>query len=277
MIKYVRLTGVVVALDELYKKIIITIDDSSGSTIEAICMAPSKPNPLATEAVDENSIIQTETSGSNSHERISPDGPNLTGIDVGSVVEVKGGIGVFRECKQIRLKRIVVLGDTNAEVKCWNKVIKFKNDVLGSPWAVTPADIEKCRQEEDREAKLMLEEEAQMKKDALRKLRKQKEHSTVDRQRESVGISEGKERRKRRYRERSSDVETSTKIRDHDKKRREHGRDAGSGMTREGRVQEPRGTRPKGSGEGLSAQNRINYPSHAARLRLAGKFEALGI
>ena len=108
---------------------------------------------------------------------ISPDGPNLTNIDVGSVVKVKGGIRIFREQKQIRLKVITILGDTNAEIKCWNDMMKFRRDVLSKPWVVTAEEEEKCRLEVDMEARWKLEEEAKRKKDELRRHLKQGQES----------------------------------------------------------------------------------------------------
>src|SRR5450432_999551 len=126
MIKYVRLIGVIVAVDEYSGWAVYTLDDSSGVNIEVTCAAPPKPDPLPEDTVgDAGSTtlvpkVKSESTITEPQKHISPDGPDLTDVDVGSVVKVKGGIGVFRGQRQIRLKVITILGDTNAEVKCWN-------------------------------------------------------------------------------------------------------------------------------------------------------------
>jgi hypothetical protein len=248
MIKYVRLTGVIVAVDEFPGRMVYTLDDSSGVNIEVTCAAPPKsssdeggngdaPDAASnTKPVSDPSPVDPGTA--KPQELISPDGPNLTNIDIGSVVKVKGGIGIFREQKQIRLKVITVLGDTNAEVKCWNDVVKFKRDVLSMPWVVTAEEEDKCRLEVDREARWKIEEEAKRKKDALRRHLKQKARELREEQRK------GKE---------------------------------GEGNSRDGdEGVKKRKVRDK-QGEGLDPVNRANYPSKAARRRAAGKYDALGI
>jgi hypothetical protein len=249
MIKYVRLTGVIVAVDEFQGWMVYTLDDSSGINIQASCMAPPKPPEIEkrnagtadrvtsnTKQASDPALDQIVIAGP--QELISPDGPNLTNIDVGSVVKVKGGIRIFREQKQIRLKVITILGDTNAEVKCWHDMIKFRTDVLSKPWVVTPEEEEKCRLEVDSEARWRIEEEAKRKKDELRRHLQQKARQLQE------------ERRK------AKDGEENPK-------------DGGEGV-KKGKVKDKQG-------EGLNPVNLVNYPSKAARRRAAGKYDALGI
>lgn len=249
MIKYVRLTGVIVAAEEIFGRMIYTLDDSSGVNIEVICAAPPKPmldvggNTATPDSAASNTKpvsgpAPVEPGAAKPQEFISPDGPNLTDIDVGSVVKVKGGIGIFREQKQIRLKIITILGDTNAEIKCWNDMMKFRRDVLSKPWVVTAEEEEKCRLEVDREARWKLEEEAKRKKYELQRHLKQRSRELREEQKE------GKER------------EENSKERDEDVKKRK--------------------AKDK-QGDGLDPVNRVNYPSKAARRRAAGKYDALGI
>jgi hypothetical protein len=244
MIKYVRLTGVIVAADEHFGRMVYTLDDSSGVNIEVTCAAPPRPSldeaggAAASNTKPVSGPATVKPGAVKPQELISPDGPNLTNIDVGSVVKVKGGIGIFREQKQIRLKVITILGDTNAEVKCWNDVMKFKRDVLSKPWVVTAEEEEKCRLEIDREARWKLEEEAKRKKDELRRHLKQRARELREEQ------GKGKE--------------GEENLRDGDE------------------AVKKRKVKDKQS-EGVDPANRANYPSKAARRRAAGKYDALGI
>jgi hypothetical protein len=301
MIKYVRLTGVIVAMDEFPGWIVLTLDDSSGATIEATCAAPVKP---ATSSLPEpgdamaDGIVTTldtkpaaiainpmidasKTAASAPQEIISPDGPNLTNIDVGSVVKIKGGIRVFRGQRQIRLKSIAILGDTNAEVKCWNDVVKFKREVLSLPWVVTPEDEEGCRLEEDREARWKKEEEIKKKKDHLKRHLKEKARELREVQREQERAGENATRREpvenRKHRERSSDMESSCGREDREKRRKHKERSGDLEILKEADI-EGEGTQPKErTDEGLQPVNRVNHPSRAARMRAAGKYDALGM
>lgn len=69
---------------------------------------------------------------------ISPTGKPLCldGVDVGTVVKVKGGIGEFRGTKQLCLERIAVVESTDAEVRAWEEGVRFRCEVLAGPWVV---------------------------------------------------------------------------------------------------------------------------------------------
>jgi hypothetical protein len=248
------LTGVVVAVDEFPGRIVLTVDDSSGVNIEATCAAPPKPEDLSIDPVERaNAIAKRVAALSDGEKRISPDGPNLTNIDVGCVVKIKGGVSIFRGQKQINLKSITILGDTNAEVKCWNEAVAFKSNILSQPWVVTPGEETDCRRQADREKELEKEEERRRK--------------------------EGEERRKRkelRKHLKAKRVELDAKK--HQAKTQEGGGEkhqeykSSGGGTGHGNKRKPE----KMDSEGLDPTNKANYPSKAARRRAAGKYDTLG-
>jgi hypothetical protein len=269
MIKYVRLTGVIVAMDEFPGRIVYILDDSSGANIEVTCAAPSKPSlteegssgGLEAATSNNNPVLKqapVQSASAEPQELISPDGPNLTNVEVGSVVKIKGGIGVFRDQKQIRLKVITIIGDTNAEVKCWNDVAKFKRDVLSQPWVVSPEDEEKCRLEVDREARWKMEEEAKRKKEELRRHLGEKNRELREKHRQTREAQENlrnNDKSREKHQKAKPEQENTRDINDGAKKRKVRDR----------------------RNEGLDAENRVNYPSKAARRRAAGKYDALGI
>lgn len=100
--------GVIVAFDVYDRRCILILDDSSGATIEVVCArskeqlpkAKSDPQPAittkATAVTGETAELYT----------VGPTAVDLTGVDLGSVVKIKGTIGTFRESRQILLERL---------------------------------------------------------------------------------------------------------------------------------------------------------------------------
>jgi len=142
-IKWVRLTGVIVAVDEFYGRKVYTLDDSSGKCIECTCPAPLPPKsttlPPAVTVTKPNAPQQ-------------PEGPTVTNpkvpwdeVDVGAVVKIKGGIREFRDERQVEIIKVEVLRSTDQEVKCWNEVLAFRKDILSVPWVVTREQEEKYK------------------------------------------------------------------------------------------------------------------------------------
>ncbi len=82
---------------------------------------------------------------------VSADGPKLKGIDVGSVVKIKGTIGVYRGIRQIAMKIIHIIPDTAAEVVEWRARTAFMRDVISTPWVVTGEEETKCLIDAERE------------------------------------------------------------------------------------------------------------------------------
>lgn len=127
----------------------MTIDDSSGISVEATCTAPPEPD---TKSLLELSKLNTKPAIPPGRSYISPDGPklNFERIDVGSVVKIHGGLDIFRDQMQIRLKEIRIVCDTNEEVKCWDEASKFRHDILSQPWVVSKEREEKYRKRAER-------------------------------------------------------------------------------------------------------------------------------
>ena len=102
-IQWVCLVGVVVAFDVHEYRFIMILDDSSGANIEITCGRAKEQNadtkldaPSTTETIS-NSMVGKTAQGNT---------VDLTGVDVGSVIKIKGSIGNFREMRQIHLERL---------------------------------------------------------------------------------------------------------------------------------------------------------------------------
>lgn len=141
-IKWIRLVGVIIAIDIYPTRWIMSLDDSSGATIEITC-GRQKP-------------VQTVLPPGDASKARIPDAPteghtatgvriDLRGIDIGSVVKLKGGIGSFRGEKQILLERISTIRTTNEEAAAWAENTEFRMTVLDIPWLVSEKDEKRAR------------------------------------------------------------------------------------------------------------------------------------
>lgn len=109
-IKWIRLIGVIVALDFYPTRWIALLDDSSGATIEITCGRPA-PAPTTQHAnvASLAEVHSTRRDGfETSRKGVTATGRDvdLSGVDIGTVVKVKGGVGSFREVRQMLLERI---------------------------------------------------------------------------------------------------------------------------------------------------------------------------
>lgn len=166
-IKWVRLTGVVVAADEYSGRRVYTLDDSSGMCIECTAVAPAAaksavkvPVPRHLDQLNALSKIgepvgpKTESAVKkrDKHWQPSTQDPDVPWelLDVGMTVKVKGKVGEFRDVKQIEVIKIEIVNGLDAEVKCWNEMMRFGTDVLAKPWVVSEIGELQCRKEKER-------------------------------------------------------------------------------------------------------------------------------
>lgn len=153
-----RIAGVVVAVDEYPGRRIYTLDDSSGVCIECLVDVPRTAAGLAAAStVVPNADSRKATAGSThaaaaaASSAAAPPKPTVPPeVDVGTVVDVKGGLALFRGHKQIRILKATVLGATEHEVAFWEKAARFRRDVLEAPWRLTDREVRRCRKEEER-------------------------------------------------------------------------------------------------------------------------------
>lgn len=248
-IKWVRITGVIIAVDEFSARRVFTVDDSSGICIECTCPAPS-PTALAVPAHlnQASSIKPVGATGQNpkSEPTMQPSTPSVEtplvpweDMDVGVVVKIKGKPNKFRDVKQIDIIKVEVIRSTEQEVRCWNEVLAFRTDVLQVPWVVS------------REAEAKYRRRAERGKYKQRSMKHGK----------SNGDRKGVEKRSN-----SKDKVTQKQ------KKSDH-----SSEDREKEERRPSKKRKHDLDEGLKAENKANYPSLAVRKKLAGKYDALGI
>lgn len=143
-IKWVRVVGIVVAIEQYFQRRIYAIDDSSGMNILAVVTAPApakaKNEPAAGGRHPNNDAHATAAQ--------VPD--PYADIDVGMVVDVKGGVSSFRNERQINVVKMVIVKGTAQEVVLWEKRAKFRREVLDVPWVLREKDVRRCRREAER-------------------------------------------------------------------------------------------------------------------------------
>ena len=135
-IRFVRIVGIVVDVEITKggKHVLISLDDGSGSCIEAkTALREIKP--------DDDAQYPSNTLVDSLHVLITLGLPSLhvnnAAIDIGTVVNAKGTLDSFRNVRQLKLEMIRVVKDTNEEARTWAKTARWKRDVLSQPWVLT--------------------------------------------------------------------------------------------------------------------------------------------
>lgn len=136
-IKWVRVVGIVVAIDEFSGRRVYTVDDSSGACIECTVAMPTAPQ-------DSNEVSSKAREKGAQSSELFPD------IGVCSIVDVKGGLSTFRDEKQINIAKMHALRTTAEEVALWERRSQFRKAVLDKPWVLRDEDIRKCRKQAER-------------------------------------------------------------------------------------------------------------------------------
>ncbi|KAF3018432.1 hypothetical protein E8E14_004946 [Neopestalotiopsis sp. 37M] len=135
-IRWVRVVGLVVAIDSFYARRVYTVDDSTGVCVECtVSISPPAQADGEKEDKDAKQAVGEPT----------PD--PYADIDVGMVVDVKGNLNLFRDEKQIKIQKMLQVKSTNQEVEFWNKIKAFRTDVLSKPWVLEKKVLRRLEKE----------------------------------------------------------------------------------------------------------------------------------
>ncbi|OHE98027.1 DnaJ domain-containing protein, partial [Colletotrichum orchidophilum] len=163
-IKWARIVGIVVAVDKFPGRLIYTVDDSSGACIECTVATNTPPSDTSAPNVEANGWFT---------KRPEPQPPaDCVDVEVGTVVDIKGGLATFREEMQIKIEKVKIIRSTEQEVVLWEKRTRFRNDVLQQPWVLSERQIRRCKKEETKDAE---SEERRRIKERRRAKRKEEE------------------------------------------------------------------------------------------------------
>ncbi|KAI9716684.1 MAG: hypothetical protein M1812_005222 [Candelaria pacifica] len=226
-IKYVKLVGVLVGFDDFTNEKwgFMDLDDGSGYTIEVKWAKPSPPPTAALKEKDKllkgqnrvrgDDIVKAADLQESKADIKNRDGESIdmSGIDLGSVVQIRGSIDSFRGVRQMVLERIKAIFQahkkwyiglvhtTNAEALAWEELTTFRTSVLSKPWYLSPEDQQQLllestaanrrEQERERRRKEKKKREIQRGNKQASELRKDELRSEGRHQKRSNGRPEG--------------------------------------------------------------------------------------
>jgi endo-1,3(4)-beta-glucanase len=277
-VKFVKVVGVVVAVDEFEGRKVYTIDDSSGACLECSCVVPivktaegmegKKDLPdreklvpedgLRTAKTEAKSIVKEATKSSASSDQ-GVSNPNVPWglIDVGMVIKVKGRVGWYWNAVQVEVVSAFLVKGTDFEVKFWNEARAFKREVLDKEWVLSLETTEKLKKKAERRLKKSYQEG---RKDALRVL----DESSTNESRANEDRDAARKLLEKQMRARARKEEAK-------RKKCEEGEES---RRQAAQLDEQRRKRRRDLED---ARNRIRYPSLAVRKAAAGKYDLLGI
>lgn len=156
-VKWVRIVGIVVAIEDFNTRRFYIIDDSSGACIQAKVTGKyvtGKSNGQK----DSTSLQRTEKGTPGLYD--APKEQAIIGgavqiefpydVSVGAVVDIKGSIATYWEEKHIQIQKLLPVQSTMQEVALWEKRTKFYADVLSKPWVLSPEIVRKCLRRAER-------------------------------------------------------------------------------------------------------------------------------
>ncbi|KAK3947135.1 hypothetical protein QBC32DRAFT_224838 [Pseudoneurospora amorphoporcata] len=213
-IKWVRVCGIVVAIDVYGDPSsrkgqiqVVTIDDSSGETIECVIPLPALP--------------PSTTAGQPLQQQQQPQPLPMidSEIDIGQTLDIKGSLRTFRDQRQLKVEKIVHLRTTEQEVAFWEKVVQLRREVLDRPWKLEAKVVRSLRREAmgvDTERELK-KREREIEKDEARRERKRRrrleeERKVEEMEREAKRMRRLEEERVRLDKERKAEGQSKVSI-----------------------------------------------------------------
>lgn len=79
-------------------------------------------------------------------------------LEIGEVVQVKGFLTTFRQERQLAVKRLRRMKDTNQEASWWSLMAEWKRTVLSKPWVIPDdvmAAVKKEQEKKEQESKMV--------------------------------------------------------------------------------------------------------------------------
>ncbi|KAJ5662236.1 uncharacterized protein N7477_009852 [Penicillium maclennaniae] len=190
-IRFVCIAGVIVARNEITRRTILTLDDSSGATLEIVILHADPTGLVKNASVqppksglepDEVALNTSEgLPGMQSNQTVHVSATDRTVLDISSLVpgtpvKLKGTLSMYRQTMQLQLERFVLVPDTNAEMQFVDERVRFLVDVLSVPWILLEEEIEQLRLEAEQGDIKALEE----RKRAARRTKRRMEREERD-------------------------------------------------------------------------------------------------
>ncbi|CEL00601.1 hypothetical protein ASPCAL00199 [Aspergillus calidoustus] len=210
-IRFANLIGIIIARTDVPRRTILTLDDSSGATIEVVVLKADEPSTSKSTAGIRGRTTNSNTTGEDdtleekgirkeAHVTSTTHSPiDITPLRPGTLFQIKGTLSVFRSTMQVNLERFFPVPDTAAEMRFVEARCRFYLEVLSTPWFVSEGDIETLRLEADEEGEKIEEEQARARRRARRRVeREEKERLKIERAWDREEASREKDARRAR-------------------------------------------------------------------------------
>ncbi|KAL5336458.1 hypothetical protein BJX70DRAFT_389982 [Aspergillus crustosus] len=184
-IRFVNVLGLILTRVDVPRRTIITLDDSTGATIDVVILkkedsASSGAIPVAASKAsnanenDDNDNEDKQQTQRETHQSATTNTPlNITPLTPGKLVQIKGTLSIFRSTMQINLERFFPVRDTNAEMRFLEARDKFFVRTLSVPWVLGKEEVERLRVEADEEGRRVEEEQSRVRGRGKRKAEKE--------------------------------------------------------------------------------------------------------
>ncbi|CBF69879.1 hypothetical protein AN6240.2 [Aspergillus nidulans FGSC A4] len=184
-IRFVNLVGIIVARADVPRRTILTLDDSTGATVDIVVLKRDPcPIPVAA-TVESKPKNNTDVHGEDGaqkemHLTSTTQTPiDITPLQPGKLFQIKGTLSTFRSTNQVQLERFFPVPDTKTEMRFVEARMRFLAEVLTVPWALDEGDIENLRMQADEEGSRIDDEQARHR----RRARKRAEREERERRR----------------------------------------------------------------------------------------------
>lgn len=158
--RFVCVVGLIVARTDVYRRTILTLDDSSGATIDVAVQKSGVQNQDQSQGQGQAKSESTEGDHVTTTSQDPIDIESLT-AGTGTVVKIKGTVSTFRAQTQLQLERFFLIGDTTAEMHFLAQRTRMLVEVLSVPWELSSDEVAALyRQSQVQETRAAREHEA---------------------------------------------------------------------------------------------------------------------
>ncbi|KAL4933407.1 OB-fold domain-containing protein [Aspergillus undulatus] len=182
-IRFVNVIGVIVARTVVPRRTILTIDDSTGATVDVVVLKDDTPAAVPAPATAASARSKSEPDANNdndndedskhskeTHLTATTRSPlDITPLVPGKVFQLKGTLSSFRSVIQINLERFFPVADTKTEMRFVEARTRFLTTVLSDPWVLEKGEIETLRREADEEGGRVEEEQERVRRRARKR------------------------------------------------------------------------------------------------------------
>lgn len=194
-IRFVTVLGLVIARTETPRRTILTLDDSSGATVDVVVLkADDEQQPSTATTTTTATVDQPEQKPRELHLSATTREPQvITSLVPGTLTKMKATLSTFRSVTQLQLERFFPVPDLRAELRFLEDRNRWWVRVLSVPWVLAPEEVERLRVEADEDGRRVEEK----RRKSERRARKRVEREGRD-QRRILEMYESDERKRER-------------------------------------------------------------------------------